>query len=159
VPEDVGHRAHVDALGKHHGRGRKPKTGRGRRSVQLGAATVESLRAYRVRCIEASLAEEGRAYNPAGFVFQRSGGQPYTMSMIWKAWHRLNLKAGVPVVRFHDLRHSCASLLLSRGVHPKVVQEMLGHATIATTMDIYSHVTPSLHGEAAAVMDELLSRS
>ncbi len=62
------------------------------------------------------------------------------MSMIWKRWHRLNVKAEVPLVRFHDLRHTAASLLLTRGVHPKVVQEMLGHSTIAMTLDVYSHV-------------------
>jgi integrase len=136
----------------------EPKTARGRRAVQLGAATVASLRAYRVRCIEAALAEAGRAYDPTGFVFQRPDGQPYTMSMVWKAWRKLNDKAGVPRIRFHDLRHTAATLLFSKHVHPKMVQEMLGHATIATTMDIYSHAIPALHVEAAAIMDDLLSQ-
>ena len=81
------------------------------------------------------------------------------MCMIWKAWHRLNVKDGVPLIRFHDLRHTAASLLLTRGVHRKVVQETLGHATIATTMDTYSHVAPSLHREAATLMDDILSQS
>ena len=60
---------------------------------------------------------------------------------------------------FHDLRHACASLLLAEGVHPKVVQERLGHASISTTMDTYSHVRPSLQADAAERMDRLLAAS
>jgi integrase len=64
---------------------------------------------------------------------------------------------GLPHIRFHDLGHSAATLLLSQGVHPKVVQERLGHSTIAVTMDIYSHVMPSLQREAAQHLDKLFS--
>ena len=65
-------------------------------------------------------------------------------------------KAGLPRVRIHDLRHTAATLLLTRGVHPKVVQDMLGHSTVTLTLDTYSHVTPALHKEAAHHMDALL---
>jgi integrase len=58
---------------------------------------------------------------------------------------------------FHSARHSAASLLRSRGVHPKIVSEMLGHSTVAITLDVYSHVTPAMHREAAMVMDEILA--
>ena len=58
---------------------------------------------------------------------------------------------------FHSLRHTCATLLLSKGVHPKIVQELLGHATISITLDTYSHVLPSMQGEAVAAMQEALS--
>jgi integrase len=61
-------------------------------------------------------------------------------------------RAGLPDVRFHDLRHSAATLLLSKGAHPKVVQEILGHSEIGMTMDIYSHVLPTMQREA---MDRL----
>jgi integrase len=61
-------------------------------------------------------------------------------------------RAGLPPIRPHDLRHSVASILLARGVHPKVVSELLGHATIALTLDTYSHVIPSLQQEAAGVV-------
>jgi integrase len=64
----------------------------------------------------------------------------------------LLLKAGLPPIRIHDLRHSYASIALARGVHPKVVQEALGHSTIAVTLDLYSHVVPSLQREAAKEM-------
>jgi integrase len=67
-----------------------------------------------------------------------------------RSWFRpLLLKASLPPIRIHDLRHSYASIALARGVHPKVVQEALGHATIAVTLDLYSHVVPSLQREAA----------
>jgi integrase len=60
-------------------------------------------------------------------------------------------------VRFHDLRHTCATLLLSKGFHPKIVQELLGHATVSITLDTYSHVLPNMQGEAASAMESALS--
>ena len=60
-------------------------------------------------------------------------------------------------MRFHDLRHSAATLLLGQGTHPKIVSELLGHSKIGTTMDLYSHVTPTMHREAALAMETLLS--
>ena len=64
---------------------------------------------------------------------------------------------GRPRLTFHDLRHTAATLLLARGVHPKIVSEMLGHSSIAITLDLYSHVTPTMQRETAAVMDSVLS--
>jgi integrase len=66
-------------------------------------------------------------------------------------------QAGLPQIRFHDLRHTCAALLLSKNVNPKVVSEMLGHATIAITLDTYSHVLPDMQDGAAKAMEEALS--
>ena len=65
--------------------------------------------------------------------------------------------AGLPRIRFHDLRYTCATLLLSKNVNPKVVSEMLGHATIAITLDTYSHVLPTMQESAAKAMEEALS--
>ncbi len=66
-------------------------------------------------------------------------------------------RAKLPDIRLHDLRHTCATLLLGRGVHPKFVQELLGHATISITLDTYSHVLPSMGDQAATAMEEALS--
>jgi len=72
-------------------------------------------------------------------------------------WFRpLLARAGLPPIRFHDLRHSYASIALARGLHPKVVQEAMGHSTIAVTMDLYSHVVPSLQRDAAREMGAAL---
>ena len=68
-------------------------------------------------------------------------------------------EAGLPDIRFHDLRHSAATLLLSQNVHPKKVQELLGHSQISITMDTYSHVLPGMHDEAADQMDRLFAAS
>jgi integrase len=67
-------------------------------------------------------------------------------------------RARLPIVRFHDLRHTAATLLLQADEHPKVVSEMLGHSTITLTLDTYSHVIPAMHERAAATMDAILGR-
>ena len=71
---------------------------------------------------------------------------------LWPALQR----AGLPHIRFHDLRHTAATLLLGQRVHPKVVAEMLGHSQISITLDLYSHVTPTMQAQAAATMDAIL---
>lgn len=77
-------------------------------------------------------------------------------STIEKLREHLNLQqeAGLPDIRFHDLRHTAATLMLQQGVHPEVVQERLGHSAISLTLDTYSHVLPSMQEEAAKAMDE-----
>ncbi len=67
-------------------------------------------------------------------------------------------RAGLPRIRFHDLRHTAATLLLGQGVHPKIVSEMLGHSQIAITLDLYSHVTPTMQRQAADELEAALSR-
>ncbi len=122
----------------------EPKTQRSRRQVQLGAATLEALRRHR------------QASASISFVFHRADGRPLSASIVSKAWHELREQAGVPAVRFHDLRHTAATLMLGSGVHPKIASEMLGHSTVAITLDLYSHVTPTMQQQAAAAVDELL---
>jgi len=134
----------------------EPKSRRSRRQVELSAIAVEALRQHKARAIRDSLAA-GRHYDTDGFVFPRNDGRPESGTRTWKRWRRLLKSAGVPHMPFHSARHSAASLLLGRGVHPKIVSEMLGHSTVAITLDVYSHVTPAMYREAARVMDELLA--
>jgi integrase len=93
-----------------------------------------------------------------GLIFASEVGEPLKRHYI--TTHRfkpLLKRAELPQIRFHDLRHTCATLLLSNNVTPKIVSEMLGHATIAITLDIYSHVLPTMQESAAKAMEEALS--
>jgi integrase len=76
--------------------------------------------------------------------------------LVMHSFKPLLKKASLPDIRFHDLRHTCAALLLGKGVHAKFVQELLGHATISITLDTYSHVLPGMGDAAAGAMDEAL---
>src|SRR6266571_6522849 len=88
-------------------------------------------------------------------LFTAPTGRPVDATWAIKCFHRALNLAGLPVVRIHDLRHTAATYLLRRGVHPKVVQELLGHSTISLTLDTYSHVAPALHAEVADHMEVL----
>jgi integrase len=90
-------------------------------------------------------------------VFTSAVGTPLDCSNVGRYFRRILKRAELPRIRFHDLRHSCASLLLAQGMHPRVVMEILGHRPIALTLNTYSHVFPSLHKEAAASIDVLLA--
>jgi integrase len=90
-------------------------------------------------------------------VFTTTIGTPIRRAKLHReSWKPLLEWAGVRDVRFHDLRHTCATLLLTKGVHPKIVSEMLGHSSIAVTLDIYSHVIPGLGDGAARAMEDVL---
>lgn len=80
----------------------------------------------------------------------------YATNLVGRSFVELLERAAVPRVRFHDLRHTAATLLLGQGVHPKVVSEMLGHTNIGITLDLYSHATPTMQREAAGAFDRLL---
>ena len=90
-------------------------------------------------------------------VFCRENGAPLDPAGLSKKLHLILAANGLPQVRVHDLRHTVATLHLARSENPKVVQELLGHSTIALTMDTYSHVTPSIHVAAAAKMQALFA--
>ncbi len=92
----------------------------------------------------------------SGFVFAHPDGSPLDGTVVTHQFQKLLKRAGLPRLRFHDLRHSCASLLLAQGVSARMVMQTLGHSNISTTMDIYSHVIPSLRQEAADAMDRAL---
>jgi integrase len=92
-------------------------------------------------------------YDNWGLIFATSVGTPINPeNLVKRSFKPLLKKAGLPEIRFHDLRHTCATLLLGRGVHPKIVQELLGHATIAMTLDTYSHYLPSMGDQASGAL-------
>jgi integrase len=137
----------------------EPKTSKARRSITLPAFAVEALKWHR----KAQLAEHlamGPKWTDLHLVFANEIGKPLERSnLVRRSFEPLLARAGLPRIRFHDLRHTAATLLLSQGTHPKVVQERLGHATIAMTLDVYSHVVPSMQRDAATQLDGLIGRS
>jgi integrase len=96
-------------------------------------------------------------WNEHGLVFCDAVGEPLSLPNETKRFQRAVAAAGLPAIRFHDLRHTAATILLAKGVHVKLVSEMLGHSTITLTLDTYSHVIPAMHGDAAAAMDAVFS--
>ena len=100
----------------------------------------------------------GDRYEDRGLLFATSTGGPINPSNLrQKSFARLLEKAGLAHIRFHDLRHTCATLLFAQGTHPKYVQELLGHATIAITLGTYSHVIPGMSDHTARAMQVALS--
>jgi len=132
-----------------------PKTHRAARSVALSPETIRVASDHRRGQVAHRLAM-GPAYRDQDLVFPRPSGDPLDGCAVSKAFCRLVTKAGLGPPRFHDLRHTAATLMLASGVHPKIVSERLGHATVAITLDIYSHVLPGLQMDAARLMDRVL---
>ena len=125
-----------------------PKSKKGRRAIAIDAETVSVLKAHRVRQLEHRL-QLGDEWENHDFVFPGVTGRPLDPSVLTHRFGRLAERAQTPGVNLKALRHFHATLLLRQGVHPKIVQERLGHATISITLDTYSHVIPSLQTEAA----------
>jgi integrase len=119
------------------------KTASSRRTVRLSRLAIQALR---------------RHPRAAEWVFASTAGTPVGICNFHKnSWRPLLKRAGLPHARVHDLRHTAATLMLSRGVPVKVVSEMLGHADVSTTLSIYAHVLPDMQGGAASAMDDILS--
>ena len=133
-----------------------PKSARSRRTIVLSQRAVEALRAHHDR--QAFLRKQlGDEWQDQELVFPTLKGGPHDPGWQRQVFYAALDKAGVPHIRFHDMRHTAATLLLGRGVHPKVVSEMLGHSTIGLTLDTYSHLLPAMHQQAAAAMDAILA--
>jgi integrase len=131
------------------------KTRTSRRVVPLTQLAIDELQRQRER----QRFDErwaGSRWQASGYIFTSSIGTPAMAGDLTKRFQRLLADAGLPRMRWHDLRHAAASMLLAQGEHPKVVQELLGHSSIQVTMGVYSHVIPSLKRDAADRMDELL---
>jgi len=128
-----------------------PKTSQSRRSIAIPEVVVKALRRHRARQSEDRLAA-GSGWQDSGLIFTSRVGTPIEPRNMIRAFKGLLKKAGLPAARFHDLRHTAASILLAQGVHPRAVMEILGHSRISLTMDTYSHVMPSVLREAADKM-------
>ena len=132
----------------------EPKTARSRRTVVMPAAIQSALKKHRARQNAEQLAAE--SWQDTGLVFTTKTGAPLYAADVTRAFQDRLKRAGLPQMRFHDLRHGCASLLVAQGVHPRVAMEILGHATLSTTMQIYSHVIQQAQRDAASKLDEAL---
>jgi integrase len=132
------------------------KTKRGRRQIRLTSRAVGALKTHRKKQLEQRM-KFASAYQDHGLVFATYTGMPVDPEhLVKRSFKPLLKRASLPEIRFHDLRHTCATLLLSGGVHPKLVQELLGHATIAMTLDTYSHYLPSMGDQTARAMEDAL---
>ena len=133
----------------------EPKTSAGRRVIVLGKYTLEKLREhYNKQQLARQFA--GERWHEDDLIFTSTIGTPLDLRNVVREYKEILKQAGLPVLRFHDLRHTAATLMLQQGIHPKVVQERLGHSQISLTLDTYSHVLPSMQEDAAQKLDELV---
>jgi integrase len=136
----------------------EPKTARGRRSVALDPETVEVLKRQAGQQL-ADQVENGDEWRDTGLVFTKANGEAWHPEVVSRFFRQAVKRSKLPVIRLHDLRHTHATLALRAGIHPKVVSERLGHATIAITLDTYSHAIPAMQEEAAVRIAELVYSS
>ncbi len=130
----------------------EPKTERARRTVDLPVFVADALRQHQER-----MQAEGHLLNDRLLVFVDTDGTPIHRSALRRqSFLPLLRRAGIPHIRLHDLRHTCATLHLRQGTHPSIVAHMLGHSRVSMTLDVYSHVLPTMGVEAARRMDALL---
>jgi integrase len=133
----------------------EPKADRSRRTLALPVPLVEALRVHRAAQREERITA-CPLWEDHDLVFAQPNGRPIERKSDWRSWKALLREADVREVRLHDGRHTAATLLLSEGVHPRVVMEVLGHAQMRTTTDTYSHVMPALGRDAADRMGSAL---
>lgn len=134
-----------------------PKSGKGR-LIALSPSTVQVLKEHKVNQAELRKKLELPTIGDSDLVFCHFDGSPLLPDSVTHAWVKLARRCGLSGIRLHDARHTHASLMLKQGIHPKIVQERLGHASIAVTLDIYSHVAPGLQQAAANKFDEIVLR-
>lgn len=132
-----------------------PKTKQGVRTISLDPRTVATLRAWRKAQREEQLAW-GPGYQQSGLVFTREDGSPVHPTSLANVFDRLVRSSGLPRLTVHGLRHTFATLALQAGEHPKKVQEVLGHSSISVTLNIYSHVVPSMAEETTGKVAALI---
>jgi integrase len=131
----------------------EPKTRQSRRAIVLPRFLAETLAHERAAKATIPVEIAGRSVNLVVRTRKNQAWNPDSMSSSWRRFAR---RIGLPSVRFHDLRHAHATLMLVQGIHPKIVSERLGHSNVGITLDTYSHVLPSMQVQAAEALDELL---
>ena len=135
----------------------EPKTKTGKRSIAFGNITIEILRRHQ-EILFIQKRNSGDRWKENNLVFPSTIGTPLSPRNLIRQFEELLKKIKLPKIRFHDLRHTAATLMFKQGVHPKVVQERLGHSSIVLTMDTYSHVIPSMQEDAADILEKAIER-
>ncbi len=140
---------------------KEPKTAHSRRRVSMTPKLALFLKEYYAdrESMYLHLGKgkgKGKVINPDCLVFSRADGNPLDPSMLSHEFHQVVTRAGLENFRFHDLRHTFASLMLLKGAKPKVISEALGHSSVAFTMDVYSHIMENMQSDAMALLDEVL---
>ena len=158
VDLDSGRLSVVRTLQRIYGQGLiegQPKTPKSRRSIKLNASAVMLLLRIRKQQNEQRLSL-GPIWNDTGHVFSKEDGNPIDPDLLTHDFQNIVRKEGLPHLTLHGLRHAHATMLLSAGIHHKIVSERLGHSTVAVTMDTYSHVLPDMQDQAAQAIEEKL---
>jgi integrase len=136
----------------------EPKTARSRRTIPLPGQVVKGLRTHKVKQAKQRL-KSGPSWTNQDLVFCSEVGKPHSIRNLQRRHFKpILVETGLPDIRLYDLRHTCATLLLLAGENPKVVSERLGHASIVLTLDIYSHVLPSMQQSATYKLEKMLRR-
>ena len=126
--------------------------------IALSCVVVELLEAHKMKQEQARM-QMGKRWQEYGLIFCNVSGGYFNPGYVWRLFKKMLKKAGLPDVRFHDLRYGAATVLLAAKVDLKVVSELLGHSSVAITADIYAHVLPEMQQEVARKMDDLYKRS
>jgi integrase len=138
----------------------EPKTVNSRRTIQLAKVAIYALRKYRISYLQEAMAFGPDWNTKYNLVFPTTTGNPIRAAhLVESAFHRILRNAGLSRIRFHDLRHTAATLMLERGVNPKMVSEILGHSDISITLGIYGHITPRMQQMALDTIDDLYLES
>ncbi|WP_165423249.1 tyrosine-type recombinase/integrase [Ktedonosporobacter rubrisoli] len=135
----------------------EPKTKRSRRNIVIAPFALEALDQHRMQQAEIR-SKAGETWKDHDYVFCTMKGTHLNPNHVVEELKKILLRAELPNIRFHDLRHSAATFLFVAGVHPKIVQEFLGHTQISTTMDIYSHMLPGMQEDAVNKLHDALKR-
>jgi integrase len=134
-----------------------PKSRNSRRTLGIPEFAITALKSHKLHQREERLAAGGLWANDLNLVFTTPLGEPLNPSSLTRRFRVVLTEVGVPQMRFHDLRHSCASMLIATGTHPRLIMETLGHSQVSLTMNRYSHVAPIIQREVAGRMDSIIS--